>query len=70
MADNKFSIYPGKFPCHTCKEEVKSLRLWSETLELTWMCTNKHLTRVSLKTKRKRDYEREKREQEDKSHTA
>jgi hypothetical protein len=66
MADNKFSIYPGKFPCHTCKEEVKSLRLWRDTLELSWMCSKKHLTKVSIK-KTKKDYEREKREQEDRS---
>ena len=66
MAEPKFSIYPGKFPCHTCKEEVTSLRLWRETLELTWMCSKKHLSKVGL-IKTKKDYEREKREQENRS---
>jgi len=66
MTDNRFSVYPGKFPCHTCKEEVTSLRLWRESLELTWMCSKKHLTKVSIK-KTKKDYEREKREQENRS---
>jgi hypothetical protein len=60
MAEPKFSVYNGKFPCHTCKEEVLSLRLWRETLELTWMCSKKHLSKAAL-VKTKRDYEREKR---------
>jgi hypothetical protein len=66
MAEIKFSTYSGKFPCHTCKEEVKSLRLWRESLELTWMCSNKHLSRAGIR-KTKKDYEREKREQENRS---
>ena len=64
MADSRFSVYPGKFPCHTCKEEVTSLRLWKETLEVTWMCSKKHISKARF-TKTKKDYEREKREQED-----
>jgi hypothetical protein len=64
MADQKFSIYRGKFPCHTCKEEVTSLRLWKEELELTWMCSKKHISRSQIKMKKK-DYERKNREQED-----
>jgi hypothetical protein len=63
MSDNRFSIYQGKFPCYTCKEEVTSMRLWKETLELTWMCSKKHLSKVSL-VKTKKDYEREERKQE------
>jgi hypothetical protein len=63
MADNKFSVYSGKFPCHTCKEEVTSLRLWRDTRELTWMCSKKHLSKVAI-IRTKKDYEREKREQE------
>jgi len=69
MADSKFSVYPGKFPCHTCKEEVLSLRLWKETLEVTWMCSKKHISKARF-TKTKKDYEREKREQEDRGETA
>jgi hypothetical protein len=61
MADSRFSTYPGKFPCHTCKEEVLSIRLWKESLELTWMCSKKHLSKASI-VKTKKDYEREERE--------
>jgi len=63
MDNQKFAVFQGKFPCHTCKEEVTSLRMWKESLELTWMCSKKHLSRASIK-KTKKDYEREKREQE------
>lgn len=69
MGETKFSVYEGRFSCHTCKEEVSSLRLWRETLELTWMCSKKHLSKAGLK-KTKKDYEREKREQEDRGKTA
>lgn len=55
MAENKFTVIYGKFPCHTCKEEVTSLRSWSETRELTWMCSQKHLSKVKL-LKSKKDY--------------
>ncbi len=61
MADPKFVIFPGKFPCHTCKEEVLSLRLWKETFELTWMCSKKHLSKAHIKMTKK-DYERKERE--------
>lgn len=58
----KYEIVYGKFPCHTCKEEVKSLRHSLETKELTWMCSKKHLSLVSLdvKRKKKKDYDGEK----------
>lgn len=59
----KYNIYPGKFICHTCKAEVKSLRSYPSTKELTWMCPEKHISRVDLNTKKSRkDYEREERE--------
>ena len=64
MSDVKFKVFEGKFPCHTCKEEVTSLRIWRETLELTWMCSKKHLSKANLKMTKK-DYERKSREQED-----
>ncbi len=64
MSNQKFSVYVGKFPCHTCKEEVDSLRLWKESLELTWMCSKKHLSKSQIKMTKK-DYERKSREQED-----
>ena len=61
MADKPFSVYSGKFICHKCKEEVSTLRLWKDTLELTWQCSNKHISKVNLKPKKKKDYERENR---------
>lgn len=55
----KYTVYEGKFICHTCKGEVKTLRLYAETKEATWMCKEKHLSKVSFAKKKKRDYERE-----------
>ena len=54
-----YSIYSGQFLCHTCKEEVKTLRLYAVAMEATWMCKNKHVSKVSFASKKKRDYERE-----------
>jgi len=54
-----YNIFPGKFKCHTCKSEVTTLRLYEETKVITWMCRDRHVSRVSLQTKKsKRDYER------------
>ena len=57
---SKYTVYSGSFPCHTCKEKVTSLRLYLDTKELTWLCSSRHLSTVSLETKKtKKDYERE-----------
>ena len=58
MAERDFSIYDGKFPCKKCNEEVFSLRLWSASGDATWMCSQKHISKVSLMPpkKRKKDY--------------
>lgn len=53
-----YTVYHGQFVCHTCKVEVKTLRLYPDIKELTWMCPEKHLSRVQI-VKKKRDYERE-----------
>lgn len=54
----KYNIYHGKFKCQECNRDVSSLRSYPETKELTWMCSEKHLSKVSLKTKKtKKDYE-------------
>jgi hypothetical protein len=53
----KFKIFPGKFACQKCNEEVNSLRLWLDSADVTWMCGKKHISKVSLIITRK-DYER------------
>jgi hypothetical protein len=55
----KFKIFAGKFVCKKCNEEVKSLRLWLDSADVTWMCSQKHISRVQL-ILTKKDYEREK----------
>jgi len=56
---NRYTVYQGSFVCHTCKSVVPSLRLYAAAKEMTWMCKEKHLSKVSLNTKKKRDhYER------------
>jgi hypothetical protein len=53
----KYNIYPGKFKCQECGLEVTSLRSYPETKELTWMCSDKHMSKVELKIKKtKKDY--------------
>lgn len=59
MPNDQFKVFNGEFLCHTCKEEVRSLRLWIQTGDLTWMCTTKHVSRVPLIVTKK-DYERKK----------
>lgn len=48
----KYNPYPGKFPCHRCKEIVTEARLYLDTKDITWMCSKKHLSRVPLKQKK------------------
>jgi hypothetical protein len=55
----KFKIFPGKFFCKKCNEEVNSLRLWLDSADVTWMCSQKHISKVPL-ILTKKDYEREK----------
>ena len=55
MAEQNFSVYPGKWPCKTCKEIVPLLRYWRDTGDATWMCSQKHISKVKLiPTKRKK----------------
>ena len=56
---HNYSVYEGKFICHFCKAEVRSLRLYSEQQKMTWLCYKKHLSEVNLNTRKTRkDYER------------
>jgi hypothetical protein len=54
-----FTVYHGKFLCHICKAEVGTLRLYAETKEMTWMCKEKHLSRVNLGKRKKSDFDGE-----------
>lgn len=58
MAERDFKTFSGKFPCKKCQEQVLSLRLWTESGDATWMCSKKHISKVSLipKKKKKSDY--------------
>jgi hypothetical protein len=48
MHEEKFTVYAGKWPCKVCQEVVTSLRYWKENGNATWMCTQKHIYKVSL----------------------
>lgn len=43
-----YSVYEGKFPCKTCKKEVKTIRVYVNTGMASWMCSEKHLSEVEL----------------------
>lgn len=59
MSNNRYTVYPGHFICQTCSDKVHSLRLYASEKKLTWMCKEKHMSEVSLKTRKKKaDYER------------
>ena len=51
----KYNLYHGDFACHVCKTPVRTLRSYPDIKELTWMCVNKHLSKVDLNTKRKKE---------------
>jgi len=54
LANGKYEIIVGEFPCHTCKVIVKSLRLYVDTKETTWLCPERHLSSVSFAQKKSR----------------
>ncbi len=54
-----FTVYHGKFLCQICKVEVRTLRLYAETKEMTWMCKDKHLSKVNLGKRKKSDFDGE-----------
>lgn len=55
----KYTVYHGKFVCHTCKMEVPTVRLYPDTKEMTWMCKEKHLSSVSFGRRKKKDFDGE-----------
>ena len=54
-----FTVYNGKFICHECKSNVRSLRLYPETKTATWMCPNKHLSTVKFGKQKYKGNDRE-----------
>jgi hypothetical protein len=50
---SKYNIYKGSFNCHICKEEVKVLRMYEETTDVTWMCSKKHISKVTIVQRRR-----------------
>jgi hypothetical protein len=44
----KYSLFPGTFFCHECKGEVNEARFYFQSFDLTWMCSDKHLSKVNL----------------------
>jgi len=44
----EFTVYSGQFLCKNCGVEVTSLRYWAESGDATWMCLNKHISKVNL----------------------
>jgi hypothetical protein len=51
----KYDIVKGLFTCHTCKQEVPSLRMYASEKRLSWMCKDGHVSEVNLDTRRKKD---------------
>lgn len=45
---SRYTVYEGKFLCKTCKKEVKTIRVYTETGMASWMCSEKHLSEVQL----------------------
>ena len=56
----KYVVHAGSFPCHVCRIEVKTIRHYLRDKKLTWMCPERHVSEVSLETRKSRsDFERE-----------
>lgn len=58
MSSKDFTVFHGKFLCKQCNKEVLSARLWSASGDVSWMCSDKHLSKVSLipQKKKKKDF--------------
>ena len=59
--DRSFTVYAGKFLCKQCGVEVTSLRYWPEGGNVTWMCSQKHISKVVMipPKKKKSDFNNE-----------
>lgn len=58
MSNKDFTVFFGKFLCKKCHKEVSSARLWIATGDVTWMCEEKHMSKVGLvpEKKKKKDF--------------
>lgn len=45
---SRYSVYLGKFLCQKCKSEVAEARFYTHSYDLTWMCLDKHLSKINL----------------------
>lgn len=45
---SKYSLYPGIFVCQKCKKQVKEARFYTGSYDFTWMCEDKHLSKINL----------------------
>ena len=61
MAEEKFRSIVGQFICQKCKEDLIAARFWYDSGDVTWICSNKHISRVELlpKKKKKKDFDNE-----------
>jgi hypothetical protein len=62
MSHKPFTVYPGQFICKTCDEVVKTMRYWKDTVSVSWMCSNKHISSVDILPPSRKDHERKERE--------
>lgn len=58
MSNKDFTVFSGKFICKNCHKDVLSARFWLASGEVTWMCSDKHLSKVGLvpQKKKKKDF--------------
>lgn len=54
MYERAFSVIKGTFVCQKCHEEVDNMRIWHNTLDLTWQCSRKHVSKVNIAKKKKK----------------
>jgi hypothetical protein len=50
----KYSVYQGQLRCAECGAEVFSFRHYLSSKIISWACQDRHVTEVSLKTKKSR----------------
>jgi hypothetical protein len=51
----KYTVYQGELKCSKCPMDVKSFRHYPNGATLSWACPDKHVTEVSLKTRKNRE---------------